>query len=341
MNNGSLRCWGYNTSGQLGDGTLDARAAAMPVPSLSAGVTSISAGRDYTCAVTTGGGVKCWGANTFGELGDGTRVARTTPADVVGLTSGVVALGSAEGRTCALTAQGSVKCWGSNQQGALGDGTNVAFRTTPVDVLGLSSGVATLSVGNFHACVLMTTGTMRCFGYNAFGQLGDGSLTNRAPAVDVQGLGGNPSSIEAMGYHTCAVVAGVGKCWGQSTFGQIGDPLAGSNPRLPVTVVLLGSAVSMFAGADYSTCALTAGTVKCWGFNMYGLVGNGTLVDAGLPRDVVDLPSPGLGYYGGANNVCAVAASPGARCWGWGGAVDGTLVIRSSPVAVVGLEGEN
>jgi alpha-tubulin suppressor-like RCC1 family protein len=147
-------------------------------------ITAIAAGGYHTCAVTAGGGVKCWGKNRTGALGDGTTVNRRTPVDVVGLSSGVTAIAAGNDHTCAVTASGGVKCWGANGFGGLGDGTTVS-RSTPVEVVGLSSGVTAIAAGFGHTCSVPASGGARCWGANGFGQLGDGTTANRSTPVEV------------------------------------------------------------------------------------------------------------------------------------------------------------
>ena len=141
------------------------------------GFTQITAGGFHTCALTALGGVMCWGYNYAGQFGDGTEINRSRPVDVIGLNSdvtSVVAGGgyfSDVGYTCVITTSGSVKCWGDNRDGQLGDGTKVN-RLTPVEVQGLASGVIAVAAGYNHTCALATTGGVKCWGDNRYGRLG-------------------------------------------------------------------------------------------------------------------------------------------------------------------------
>ena len=214
--NGGAKCWGSNTNGRLGDGTTTQRSTPVDVSGLTSGVASISAFNIHTCAVTTSGGVKCWGANGSGRLGDGTTTDSSTPVDVVGLTSGVASISAGGNHTCAVTTSGGAKCWGSNSNGRLGDGTTTDS-STPVDVVGLTSGVASISAGSAHTCAVTTSGGAKCWGSNTNGRLGDGTTTTRRTPVDVVGLTSGVASISAGSEHTCAVTtSGGAKCWGNN-----------------------------------------------------------------------------------------------------------------------------
>ena len=162
---GGVKCWDWLGDGTSNGGSPTPRSTPVDVVGLTSGVVSISAGRRHTCAVTTAGGVKCWGRNEFGELGDGTTADRAAPVDVVGLTSGVAAISAGWRNTCALTVMGGVKCWGMNFSGQLGDGTT-ADRAAPVDVVGLTNGVAVVSAGGSHTCTVTRAGGVKCWGNN-------------------------------------------------------------------------------------------------------------------------------------------------------------------------------
>ncbi len=194
---GGAFCWGWNSYGQLGDGTTTNRSTPVPVTGLSSGVVSLAAGSGHTCAVTTGGAARCWGWNSYGQLGDGTTTNRSTPVPVTGLPSGVASLAAGSGHTCAVTTGGAAKCWGWNSYGQLGDGTTTN-RSTPVPVTGLPPEVASLAAGSGHTCAVTTGGTAKCWGYNFNGQLGDRTTTNRSTPVPVTGLpSGWPASPRA------------------------------------------------------------------------------------------------------------------------------------------------
>jgi alpha-tubulin suppressor-like RCC1 family protein len=168
---GGVMCWGWNYFGQLGNGTNSGSYTPVDVSGLGSGVQAVATGSSHTCALTAEGGVKCWGANLHGPQGNGTRTDSLAPVDVSGLGSGVQAIATGSGHTCALTAEGGVKCWGASYYGQLGDGTN-SGSLTPVDVRGLGSGVQAIAAGYDHTCALAAGGGVKCWGANYSGQLG-------------------------------------------------------------------------------------------------------------------------------------------------------------------------
>ena len=315
---GALQCWGRNDHGQFGDGTIT-RGRWADTPSSVIGLTSevaaVSAGTSHTCALTTAGGIKCWGANRTGQLGDGTTADRTTPVDVAEFANEGAAVSAGGEHTCALTTRGGVKCWGSNRFGQLGDGTT-ADRTTPVDVSGLSSGVAAVSAGGAHTCALTNAGSVRCWGHNFHGQLGNGSRSTCGSPCDVAGLNGRVAAISAGGSHTCALIAdGRVQCWGTNDRSQLGDGTARTVAE-PVDVAGLATAVAISAGAE-STCAVTVGGgLKCWGVRHVAMarsMGYATPVNVVYPIGEIRAVSAGL------DGTCAVTERGGIFCLQIGG----------------------
>jgi alpha-tubulin suppressor-like RCC1 family protein len=220
LSGGTVKCWGLNGSGELGDGTTINRLTPVGVVGLDSGVLLVTGGGSHNCAVLSGGTAKCWGSNG-GKLGDGTTINRLTPVGVVGLDSGVVSISAGWAHSCAVLSAGVAKCWGSNSNGQLGDGTTNDQRT-PVGVVGLASGVVSIAAGTKYSCAVLSGGTAKCWGENYSGQLGDSTTTARLTPVDVVGLGSGAVSIAVGDGHSCALlIGGAVKCWGSNWRGRV------------------------------------------------------------------------------------------------------------------------
>jgi hypothetical protein len=167
---------------------------------------SLATGGNHTCAVLETGRVMCWGANGSGQLGDGTNASRDLPVDVVGLSSGFSAVSAGASHTCAVSDTGSLKCWGSNFYGQLGNGTTGPSSMVPVDVTGLTAAVTALSLGGGHTCALLSSGGVRCWGRNDYGQLGDGTTTARSTPTVVTGLPDDVAAVSTGYYFSCALL---------------------------------------------------------------------------------------------------------------------------------------
>jgi alpha-tubulin suppressor-like RCC1 family protein len=337
---GGVQCWGYNEYGQLGDDSTETRLTAVNVTGLDSGVSALSVGALHSCAVTGAGALMCWGYNENGELGNLGFVQRQVPTQVAGLGSGVATVGASSGHTCAITGTGSVLCWGSNAWGQLGD-NQTYLRALPTDVAGLASGVAAISTGSQHSCAVTDAGAALCWGENE-GRLGDGTATSRYTPTGVWDMGSGVAAIANGEEHSCALTSAGGlKCWGTNWSGAVGDGT--SDPReTPTPVFGLESGVSAITTGGAHSCALTsAGGLKCWGYNAWGQLGDGSTSERSTAVDVSDLASGVAAVAAGSNHTCAVTVGGGARCWGYnvyGQLGDGTTTTHPTAVEVDGLD---
>jgi alpha-tubulin suppressor-like RCC1 family protein len=348
MTGGTAQCWGANWAGQLGDNTTtDSSTPVVVTDTVShsplSGIVAIAAGDSHTCALMTGGGVKCWGSNGYGQLGDNTNDDSSTPVDVFGLTD-AASISTGDSHTCAVIG-GGVKCWGYNDGGQLGDG-GTTNSNVPVTVIvsGGSplSGITAVAAGEYHTCALTSEGGVKCWGYNDNGQLGDGTREDSYTPVEVSGLI-DAAAISVSSSSSCArLAAGRIKCWGDNGEGQLGNGVP-SFRSTPVDVVGATDNVSAIDAGNNFTCAVIDGAAKCWGYNEHGKLGNDSTTDSATPVDVSGLGSGMTAITAGDGHACAVNSSGGLRCWGydWRGELgDGNTDTESHvPVQVFGLTG--
>jgi alpha-tubulin suppressor-like RCC1 family protein len=306
--------------------------------SLGPALSNIATGSGDTCALLTSGGVECWGFNEEGELGDGNTTNSLSPRPVKGIsTATVVAFGESSG--CALLASRAVQCWGANYSGQLGGGATVGFfSTTPVTVIGISTATA-VAVGTQDGCAVLASGAVQCWGYNYFGQLGNGSNTDSSIPVNVIGIS-TATAVAVGGHHTCALlVSGAVKCWGDNNYGELGNGSSAHFSNTPVTVSGISNATAVAAGDYYSCALLASGAVKCWGYNSNGQLGDGTGgldVVSTTPVSVAGI-STAVAITVGEIHACAVLQSSSVQCWGanyFGELGDGTTTSSNTPVTV-------
>ena len=206
LDDGSVSCWGYNYNGQLGDGTTTDRSTPTQTSSLGTGRTAvaITAGAYHTCAILDDGSVSCWGNNYYGQLGDGTTTQRNTPTQTSSLGTGRTAVAITAGaiHTCAILDDGSVSCWGYNGNGRLGDGTNTNRNTpTQTSSLGTDRTAVAITAGAYHTCAILDDGSVSCWGYNGYGQLGDGTNTDRNTPTQTSSLGTDRTAVAITAGH--------------------------------------------------------------------------------------------------------------------------------------------
>jgi alpha-tubulin suppressor-like RCC1 family protein len=351
LDNESVRCWGYNPDGQLGLGNMTAigdteHPNAIAAIELGAVPTGIATGASHTCTSSAADGtVRCWGRGTAGRLGyldtenfgDGSGEVPSARGTVeVG--GNVEALFAGGANTCVILNGGAVRCWGYNGHGQLGLAHTdpVGDDETPgsVATISLGASAAQLAVGTEHVCARLVGGALRCWGWGQAGRLGlsstatigDGEVPTAVGAVDLGG-GVMVADVAAGGAHTCAVTTDKQLfCWGTPDNGRLGygdGEIVGDNetPAMQGPVSVGGMVEQVVAGSAHTCARLTGGSVRCWGINDYGQLGQGDTDPIGVtdvPSDhaVIDLGGVATDLVAGDDHTCAILSDGAVRCWG-------------------------
>lgn len=311
------------------------------------GIVQITSGIDYTCALTREKKILCWNEMSFLERKIIPSHARTysaphhpsyqvRSAEVPGFLPNVAAIAAGERNLCALLTDGRIQCRGQNLWGQLGIGKESQAPTKlsdkieeepPTLVVDLPSSAIAVTAGRWHTCALLADKRLACWGFNQFGQLGDGTTTlRRNKPVLVNGLPGGVFSVSAGYNHTCAVLeTGRVFCWGINDKGQIGNGFiendsGDSNVLTPTEVLgLSGPAVGIFLGGQHSCALLADGRVECWGSNEYGELGDGCYEKVkyrSRPTAVEGLDEPVMTMTAAEVYNCARLTSGTVKCWG-------------------------
>lgn len=331
-------CWGLNEYGQLGNGSTQSSTVPTPVVGLESRVVQIAAGSDHTCAVMDSGGVKCWGGNWLGSLGDGTWKNSTIPVDVVGLSGSAETVSAGVGHSCAVLRRSrAVQCWGANYTyGMLGNGSTQSSNT-PVSVVGLPGPVQDVSAGWFQTCAVTVAGGLWCWGRNDSGQVGDGTRQTRLSPVSVLGLSSDVTQVTRPNGHVCALTSsGKVRCWGDNESGEHGTGGYVSTLKPQTTVKLPARATNVVAGPTFS-CALAGQRTFCWGSNYYGELGIGKALAMPRPAELKGLRGVARLSAGSWTHACALTTGGTLSCWGdnsHGQLGDGSTASRRTPVQV-------
>ncbi|XTZ15836.1 RCC1 domain-containing protein [Micromonospora echinospora] len=319
---GTVLAWGDNYYGQLGNGTNTDSNVPVPVD-LPAGtrITAITAGQYHSLALTSTGTVLAWGGNDSGQLGNGTTTNSRTPVPVAlpgGTRITAIAAGSSR-HSLALTSTGTMLAWGNNYAGQLGNGTTTNSRTPVPVALPGGTRITAIAAGSGHSLALTSTGTMLAWGYNHYGQLGNGTNTDSRIPVPVS-LPNPIVDIAAGVHHSLALTStGVVLAWGDNYYGQLGNGTAGigTDINVPIAVDFLPTITAIDAGGEHNLVLTSTGTMYAWGYNVAGQLGNGTNTSSSRPVPV-NLPT--------GTRITAIAA---------GG--DHTLAITAPPTSTTTL----
>jgi alpha-tubulin suppressor-like RCC1 family protein len=347
--------WGNNEFGQLCNGKPNG-IQTLPGPVMaSAGVElsevkEVSAGADFELFLMNNGTVKACGFNPSGQLGNGTTTSTTAPVEVTGLT-GVKQISAGATFGLALLENGEVRAWGENEFGALGNGKKGEgeHSTVPVKVEGLSEKVTAISAGGLSGYALMENGTEKSWGFNEFGQLGNGGTTSEALPVAVSGLTGVKAISGGFEFSVALLTNGEVKAWGDEQFGQVGNGVSGEKQqvttpqavKVKATGANLAKVVAIAAGSEHALALIEGGTeVKAWGDNDMGQVGNGTttsiISEAEPVKELKEVKMISAG------EVHSLALVNGNTVKAWGGNEFGELgtgdkTNHDEPVAVLEL----
>eukprot|EP00551_Chaetoceros_affinis_P006769 CAMPEP_0203676422 /NCGR_PEP_ID=MMETSP0090-20130426/24478_1 /ASSEMBLY_ACC=CAM_ASM_001088 /TAXON_ID=426623 /ORGANISM="Chaetoceros affinis, Strain CCMP159" /LENGTH=443 /DNA_ID=CAMNT_0050542961 /DNA_START=40 /DNA_END=1371 /DNA_ORIENTATION=+ len=318
--------------------------------------TQLSGGGGHSCVVDNDNNLKCWGYNKYGQLGDGTTVCKNTPTLIalgtsVATNATQIALGGMH--SCAIDNLNKLLCWGANRAGQLGDGTNENKNVPTVISLGHDSTYATqIALGGSHSCSIDSLGNLLCWGSNAYGQLGDGTGHSKNIPTIIP-LGGDatyidtyPTQIALGNMHSCAIDnLNSLLCWGDNWYGQLGDGTYDER-KVPTVISLGDNADATFAtkialGADHSCTINNKNSLKCWGDNMAGQLGDGTYDENRNTPTTIYLGDDDTTYAThialGNIHSCAIDNLNELQCWGnnfFGQLGDGTNNSTNTPTII-------
>ena len=285
--NGTLWCWGLNTYGQLGNGTTTSYSSPIQVGSLT-NWKQVSVGEFYNAASKTDGTLWAWGYNNHGQLGNGTTTSYSSPIQVGSLTNWKQ-ITAGNFHTAAIQIDGSLWTWGYNAQGQLGNNNSGTDYSSPIQV-GYLTNWKQVAVGEFYNAAIKTDGTLWTWGYNNYGQLGNGTTTSYSSPIQVGSLTNwKQVSCGYNGFTTAVKNDGTLWAWGYNANGQLGNGTVTSYSS-PIQVGSLTNWKQVSCGYNgFTTAVKNDGTLWAWGYNANGQLGNGTVTSYSSPIQVGSL----------------------------------------------------
>lgn len=331
-------CWGNNSRGQLGDGTLSDHPYAAPVVGLPDEIVGLAGAAYHYCALTSAGDAYCWGDNSHGQTGGNANSSNT--ASLVSLDKKLTSIAAGATHTCGvILTENSVICWGSNEYGQLGN-PSVQDSTSLAEVLNSQTNtklmdISAVAVGSKHSCALSFGGRIFCWGDNDAGQLGTGDFRSRSTAIQIKDESGNGffegaiSIVIGLNEHRDSKKAGQScalknthrvYCWGENNYGQLGDGST-ADKSIPVQVKGIENVASFAMGGNSGCAILASSSIFCWGSNFAGQLGSIDIGLGGHPvtvknlNNVASISAGGVGLYDDSFS-CALSTTGLVSCWG-------------------------
>jgi len=279
-----------------------------------------------------------WGFNASGQLGDNTRTSRSSPVQTVSAGTNWKQVSAGVDHTAAIKTDGTLWVWGFNNAGRLGDNTTTS-RSSPVQTVAGGINWKQVSAGGAHTAAIKTDGTLWLWGQNAFGRLGDNTVTNRSSPVQTVSAGTNWKQVSGGGEHTAAIKTdGTLWLWGNNSFGKLGDNTTTSRSS-PVQTVSAGTNWKQVScGTDHTACIKTDGTLWVWGRNSNGRLGDNTVTNRSSPVQTVSAGTNWKQVSAGHEHTAAIKTD--GTLWVWGRNNEGQLgdnsaTDKSSPVQTI------
>jgi len=333
---GTLWSWGYNSDGQLGDGTTINQSSPVQEATHATDWVQVSAGGHHTTAIKNNGTLWSWGKNYYGQLGDGTTINQSSPVQEATHAADWVQVSAGGNYTAAIKNNGTLWSWGNNSYGELGDGTTTR-QNSPVQEATHGTDWVQVSTGYFHTAAVKSNGTLWSWGYNSYGQLGDGTITHQSSLVQEATHATDWVQVSARYNHTAAVKSnGTLWSWGYNSYGQLGDSTTINRSSPVQEATHAADWIQVSAGYFHTAAIKSGGTLWSWGDNGFGQLGDGTNASSYKPIPVNDdsnWQQISAGYY----HTTAIKSD--GTLWSWGrnseGQLgDGTTVNKNAPIKI-------